>query len=96
MRRLLRRLTLSLASRVAFDTGLDLNALSATTGYVLNGVKAGDALGYAGGGAGDINHDGAPDLVLGAHSADPIDPANPELTLVNAGQVYVLFGGRTT
>jgi subtilisin family serine protease/subtilisin-like proprotein convertase family protein len=76
-----------------FDTGLDLSALTPSTGYVLNGVKAGDTLGYAGGGAGDVNGDTIPDLVLGAPYADPVDPDDPQLTIANAGQVYVLFGG---
>ena len=70
-----------------FPAALDLNTLTGTTGYVINGREAGDNLGNAGGGAGDLNGDGIPDLVLGAQTADPSSDR------VSAGQVYVLFGG---
>ena len=70
-----------------FPTGIDLSALNGTTGYAITGVEAGDNLGLAGGGAGDLNGDGIPDLVLGAYTADPSSE------LVNAGRAYVLFGG---
>ena len=62
-------------------------SLDRTTGYVLNGVQAGDALGFSGGGAGDLNHDGVPDLVIGAHFASPSSDRS------KAGQTYVIFGG---
>jgi subtilisin family serine protease/subtilisin-like proprotein convertase family protein len=70
-----------------FPTGIDLNELDGSAGYVINGVEAGDNLGLAGGGAGDLNGDGIPDLVLGAYTADPSSE------LANAGRAYVLFGG---
>ena len=70
-----------------FPTELDLNSLGGTTGYVLHGVQAGDALGFSGGGAGDLNDDGVRDLVIGAHFASPSSDRS------KAGQTYVIFGG---
>jgi hypothetical protein len=54
---------------------------------VLTGAAAGDAFGFAVAGAGDVNHDGRGDIVVGAYhnSAGGKD----------AGRAYVYFGGRT-
>ena len=70
-----------------FPAALDLNSLNGTNGYVIHDAVLGDATGLAGGGAGDLNHDGAPDLVLGATWATP----SPDR--LRAGETFVLFGG---
>jgi hypothetical protein len=52
---------------------------------VLTGEAAGDAFGYAVAGAGDLNHDGFADLVVGAYQNDAGG--------IDAGRAYVYFGG---
>ena len=39
--------------------------------YTFNGLAAGDQFGMSVAGAGDVNKDGLPDLIVGAHRADP-------------------------
>jgi hypothetical protein len=70
-----------------FPAALDLHSLDGTTGYVIHDAVLGDDIGFVGGGAGDLNHDGSPDLVLGALYATP----SPDR--VRAGQTFVIFGG---
>jgi hypothetical protein len=59
-----------------------------TEGFVVKGIRADDTAGASVSRAGDVNGDGIADLAIGAPSAD----ANG---LVEAGEVYVIFG-RTT
>jgi hypothetical protein len=61
--------------------------LDGTTGFVLNGVEAGDQSGSALSGAGDVNGDGFGDFLIGAPFADPNGS--------DSGQAYLLFGGPT-
>jgi hypothetical protein len=70
-----------------FPAELDLNSLNGTNGYAIHDAKIGDGLGFIGGGAGDLNHDGVSDLVLGAIWA------TPSADRLNAGQSFVLYGG---
>lgn len=65
----------------------DLGALDGSNGYAIHDAVAGDGIGFVGGGAGDLNHDGRPDLVLGAIYASPSSDR------LRAGQTFVLFGG---
>jgi hypothetical protein len=58
---------------------------SGSTGFWVYGAAAGDACGYSVSGAGDVNGDGAKDLVVGAYGAD----SNSK---VDAGMSYVIFG----
>jgi len=51
-------------------------------GFAMEGALARDWAGKSVGGAGDVNHDGVPDLVLGAPQA-----------LSSTGRAYVVFGG---
>ncbi len=51
----------------------------------LTGAAASDAFGYAVGTAGDVNHDGYDDVIVGAHYNDAGG--------TNAGRAYVFFGG---
>ena len=48
-----------------FPAKLNLNYIDGSAGYVLDGTALGDRVGFTGGGAGDVNHDGIPDLVVG-------------------------------
>ena len=68
-----------------WPSSFDLTTLNGANGFMLNGLRPNDQLGYFVSGAGDINGDGTPDLVLGANSASPGG-------LVSAGSAYVLFG----
>jgi hypothetical protein len=70
-------------TRSGFPAEFNLSTLNGTAGYVIDGVAVGDHTGAYGGGGGDVNHDGIPDLILGAA---PVDG-------VRAGQSYVIFGG---
>lgn len=70
-----------------FPAELDLDSLNATTGYVISGADLGDSLGFDyGGGAGDVNHDGIPDMMIGAIRG------TPSVDRLNAGQNFVLYG----
>jgi hypothetical protein len=55
----------------------------------VDGVAAHDAAGFSVAGAGDVNGDGALDIVIGAAFASPDG-------LTNAGAIYVVFAGRDT
>jgi len=70
----------------AGDGRINLDDVNGTTGFVLNGIAAGDLSGAAVGGAGDVNGDGFDDLLIGARSASPNG-------IADAGTGYVVFGG---
>jgi len=53
-----------------------------TTGFSFLGDAAGDRFGYSVSTAGDINGDGSPDIIIGAHSKESY-----------RGMVYVIYGG---
>ena len=53
--------------------------------HTFNGLAAGDWFGWSVAGAGDVNKDGYPDLIVGAYNADPG-------SLSNAGQATVFSG----
>jgi len=65
---------------------IELSALNGTDGYVIHGIDASDQSGFYVSGAGDVNADGADDLLIGANLADPNAQSN-------AGEAYVVFGG---
>ncbi|MEH2023985.1 beta strand repeat-containing protein [Nostoc sp.] len=66
---------------------LNLSDLNGTNGFFINGIAAGDLSGSSVSNGGDINGDGIDDLIIGAYRADPNG-------ISNAGQSYVVFGGR--
>ncbi len=69
----------------SFGASLDLSALTGTNGFKIPGHEAGANLGSIVSAAGDLNHDGFDDIVVGA------DRARPN-TDVDAGSAYVVFG----
>jgi hypothetical protein len=58
--------------------------IDGNNGFRLVGATAGDALGYAVG-AGDINHDGKADFIVGAKNAG--------YSFAGSGSAYLMFGG---
>ena len=67
------------------DARRDLSALTATEGFAITGASSGDRAGWSVAGLGDVNGDGADDVLVGADSAD--DGGS------NSGAAYVVFGG---
>ena len=70
-----------------FSPTLNLSTLNGTSGFILNGIAAGDQSGNSVSSAGDVNGDGIDDLIIGARAADP----NGDYS----GQSYVVFGNST-
>lgn len=64
---------------------IELSALDAASGVVLNGVAEADRSGFSISWAGDINDDAFDDVVIGADRADPNG--------LSSGETYVVFGG---
>ncbi|NKB55075.1 MAG: hypothetical protein GKS00_01955 [Alphaproteobacteria bacterium] len=76
----------------ADETGrrvLDLDGLSADTGFVILGDAAYDRAGWSVSSAGDVNGDGYDDLIVGAPLGDDRDPGNLN---ADSGEAYVVFG----
>lgn len=65
-----------------FPTTFELSSLDGTSGFVLNGIAAGDQAGRTVASAGDINGDGIDDILIGARFADPNGS--------DSGQTYVV------
>ena len=66
-------------------TAVELSDVEAgTSGFVINGVSAGDYSGISVSGAGDVNGDGFEDLIVGARSDDPNGSGS--------GASFVVFG----
>ncbi|MBD2677706.1 MULTISPECIES: S-layer family protein [Nostoc] len=74
-------------STSGFNASFDLSNLNGSNGFVINGINGrnsdgiSDSSGNSVSNAGDINHDGIDDLIIGASSAAS-----------GAGQSYVVFG----
>ena len=77
---------LSLAVLNSFDLGslIPDNGGDFSAVFVINGVDVEDRSGLAVSAAGDFNHDGFDDLIIGVHVADPNVGAS--------GQTYMVFG----
>ncbi|MFN6473973.1 MAG: hypothetical protein RMY36_030455 [Nostoc sp. SerVER01] len=67
-----------------FSSSLNLSDLNGANGFAINGIAADDISGLSVSGAGDVNHDGFDDLIIGAPYADNF-----------SGQSYVVFGKST-
>lgn len=72
-------------SRARFPSVLQLSSLNGTSGFTINGIGSNDQTGKSVSSAGDLNHDGIDDIVIGAWLSRPGD-------IVNGGQVFVIFG----
>jgi hypothetical protein len=76
----------SIASAGPFPAEIDLASLqpanggNGSAGFVLNGIDRGDGAGYAVSNAGDIDHDGVDDFLIGTEQA------------LFSGEAYLLFG----
>nr|WP_208673957.1 FG-GAP repeat protein [Synechococcus elongatus]AZB73754.1 hypothetical protein DOP62_11755 [Synechococcus elongatus PCC 11801] len=69
-----------------FSADIDLDSLTSSDGFRINGIAAGDESGRSVSNAGDVNGDGLDDLIIGALGANPNGNTN------NSGQSYVVFG----
>ncbi|ACC83711.1 beta strand repeat-containing protein [Nostoc punctiforme] len=67
-----------------FSSSLNLSTLNGTNGFAINGIAANNISGSSVSGAGDINHDGFDDVIIGAPYANNF-----------SGQSYVVFGKST-
>jgi hypothetical protein len=65
-----------------FAASIKLSSLDGTNGFKLNGAAAGDLSGSSVGNAGDVNGDGASDVIIGA----------PQQSSTGSGAAYVVFG----
>ena len=68
-----------------FSSSFDLSSLDGVNGVTLNGIDAVDASGRSVRFAGDVDGDGADDLIIGAFYGDPNG-------LSQAGEGYIVFG----
>ncbi len=68
----------------AARANIDLDNLTATDGFIIQGGAAGDRAGFGVSAAGDVDGDGFDDLIVGARLGD--------LGGTDAGQAYVIFG----
>lgn len=75
----------ALVSPVFSINTLDISDINGQLGFTLTGIDAGDSSGRAVASAGDFNHDGFDDFIIGARFAD----ANGN---VDAGESYLIFG----
>lgn len=73
-------------------SSIDLANLQTGQATVFLGIDAGDASGYAVGGAGDVNGDGLADLLIGAIYGS--GETNSTRT-ADTGESYLIFGSRT-
>ncbi|MGF1456602.1 MAG: Ig-like domain-containing protein [Alphaproteobacteria bacterium] len=65
---------------------LDLEGLTADDGFIIRGRDQADLLGRSVSGLGDVNGDGAGDIIIGAYGANPNDVGRL------GGESYVIFG----
>ncbi len=68
-----------------FSKTFELSSLNGTNGFRIAGTENGAYSGWSVSGAGDINSDGADDVIIGAYQAAPDDK-------IQAGKSYVIFG----
>jgi hypothetical protein len=71
-----------------FGPTFNLSTLNGSNGFAINGIAAGDQLGWSVSSAGDVNGDGFDDLIIGAFWAD-------RSGTVGVGQSYVVFGSNS-
>ena len=71
-----------------FGSVLELWSIDGSNGFLIRGIDSRDLSGSSVSGAGDVNGDGLPDLIVGAPRAD----GGPDNLLDEAGESYVIFG----
>ena len=74
-----------LPAHAQFKSEVELGKLNGQDGLIINGAEASGFSGYSVSHAGDINHDGISDIIIGSFGAAP--ESNDR-----AGKSYVLFG----
>jgi hypothetical protein len=67
-----------------FARSIDLSSLNGNNGFRIPGLAAADYNGFSASGAGDVNGDGHPDIIIGAEGTDNVTDFG--------GSSYVLFG----
>jgi len=72
-------------ARDGLTSPLELSNLNGINGFTLNGDRPDDLSGFSVSSAGDFNHDGFDDVIVGAFYADPNGREN-------AGRTYIVFG----
>jgi len=72
----------------SFPAYIDLARLSPEHGFMISGVADEDYTGFSVNSAGDVNHDGINDIIIGAEGADTAGG-------VDAGAVYIIFGSNS-
>ena len=65
---------------------IPVSVLNGSNGFLLEGKSNEDDFGYTTKSAGDINHDGIPDIMIGAPGIDFGG-------VKNVGEIYIIFGG---
>ena len=63
----------------------ELSSLNGSNGFTNNGIAGGNSTGWSVSDGGDVNGDGFPDILMGAHNAAPHGS--------QSGQSYVVYGG---
>ena len=84
-----------------FPSVVSLDRLSAADGFVIQCGTDGERCGISVAWAGDVNHDGVGDMIVGAHSAPGYAvPQHPDAAFrkgpyeKQAGAAYIIFGSR--
>lgn len=68
-----------------FSASLDVSQISGSNGFAIIGAQSEDRIGHSVGAAGDFNHDGIDDLLIGA-------PNKTQGVRPEAGEAYVVYG----
>lgn len=69
----------------AFPAQLDTDSIAGSNGFVVIGAQQQDRFGHSVGAAGDFNHDGVDDIMIGA-------PNKTLITKPEVGEAYVVYG----
>jgi hypothetical protein len=73
-------------SKNRWNSLINLLSLNGANGFILNGINAGDHIGWSVASAGDVNGVGIGDIIVGAPGSSTAGPSS--------GQSYVIFGSK--